>query len=774
MKVKVPKKDYDCLVVQVAMTELRQRRVESDNMAEKPLSDVDYDDSKKYGKDSIPVQRCAEGHKIAVTTLTIISVFVTFYKIWSPAEVVFDEVHFGKFAGYYLQRTYYFDVHPPLAKLMIAGAGYLLGYDGYYDFAKIGDKYIDHQVPYIGLRALPASLNVLSTAVIYGIMKESGYSLPICVLSAAMYIFDNAMVTQNRLILLDSMLVFFMLVTIYCYIRFRKLRHQSFSVSWWVWLIATGIFMACTVSVKMVGLFLVGMIGLSVVYDLWMLLDIKHGLSMNQFMKHFYARAIGLIAVPTVVYLFWFYVHFAILNKSGPGDSFMTNRFQDTLKNNPLKMNALEVYYGDEITIKHKDTQAFLHSHDLHYPLRYEDGRISSKGQQVTAVKEVDENCYWRIKPAIPIDDDDEEYDENEPRRVKNGDIIQLEHVVTGTNLLTHDVASPYMPTNEEVTTVPLDTRYSETLFKIIFENKNQDFLETHMTDFRLIHEDTRVAIWTHNKKLPEWGLRHLEVNGNKNAVDKTNYWSAMEIKGKNATELNAEKNAKKLGHMPFISKFIELQSRMISHNAGLTKSHPYQSTPITWPFMIRGVSYWSNEDTRSQIYLTGNLFGWYLSVGGIAVFAGIMLADVLARRRGIEPIEEPVRHRVLQSAGFFFLGWALHYFPFFNMGRSLFLHHYLPAATINYLLLGAMYQFIFIDGIDSPVSFLSRQSKLTRQTSMKAEMSWKVYAAVAITVGLQIAMFVYLAPLTYGFPMTIEEVRNHQLLSGWKLQHAK
>ncbi|RCH97543.1 hypothetical protein CU098_009952 [Rhizopus stolonifer] len=604
---------------------------------------------------------------------------------------------------------------------------------------------------------------------IYGIMQESGYALPICVLSTAMYVFDNAMVTQNRLILLDSMLLVFMLATVYSYIRFRKLRHMSFSAAWWTWLLCTGIFMALTFSVKMVGLFLVALIGLSVIYDLWHLLDIRCGLSMDQVLKHVYARAVALIILPITIYLFWFYVHFAILNESGPGDSFMSTRFQDTLKNSPLKMAALgkqlDIHYGDEITMKHKDTNAYLHSHDLHYPLRYEDGRVSSKGQQVTGVMESNDNCFWRIKPTE---------DHQDPTRpVKNGDIVQLEHVVTGTNLLTHDVASPWMPTNEEITTVPLESRYEETLFKIVFDDEEDNsVLETHMTPFRLIHEDTKVAVWVHNKKLPEWGLGHLEVNGNKNAVDKTNYWVAQEIKGKNATELNAHKQEKELGHMPFIKKFFELQSRMISHNAGLTKPHPYQSGPITWPFMIRGVSYWSNEETRSQIYLTGNVFGWNLSVGSIAVFVGIVLADVLARRRGIEPIEEPVRHRMIQSAGFFFVAWALHYFPFFLMGRSLFLHHYLPAATLNYLLVGAIFQFIYVDGIDSPVSFLGRQLRSTRRTSMKAEVSWKTYAAVGATILLQFGMFMFLAPLTYGTPLTLEQVRSHQLLDGWKLQY--
>jgi dolichyl-phosphate-mannose-protein mannosyltransferase len=36
---------------------------------------------------------------------------------------------------------------------------------------------------------------------------------------------DNAHIAQSRLILLDATLIFFMSLTIYAYIRFRKLRY---------------------------------------------------------------------------------------------------------------------------------------------------------------------------------------------------------------------------------------------------------------------------------------------------------------------------------------------------------------------------------------------------------------------------------------------------------------------------------------------------------------------------------------------------------------------
>ncbi len=167
-----------------------------------------------------------------------------FYSISFPDQVVFDEVHFGKFAAYYLRREFHFDVHPPLAKLINALAGYIAGFDGHFEFDQIGDKYLENNVPYIRMRALPAIIGSLQVPLIYAIMRHSGYAPIIGVFSAALLLFDNAHIAQDRLILLDAPLILFMMLSLYSYIRFYKLRYNEFSLAWWSWLLATGLNLA--------------------------------------------------------------------------------------------------------------------------------------------------------------------------------------------------------------------------------------------------------------------------------------------------------------------------------------------------------------------------------------------------------------------------------------------------------------------------------------------------------------------------------------------------
>ena len=557
-----------------------------------------------------------------------------------------EETDYGcvrlQFASYYLQRTYFFDVHPPFGKLLFALMGWLVGYDGHFLFENIGDSYIENKVPYVALRAMPATLGALTVPVVFQIMWESGYSLPACVLSAGLVLFDNAHIAEDRLILMDSTLVLAMALSVLCYIRFYKLRHEPFGRKWWKWLLLTGVSLSCVISTKYVGVFTFVTIGAAVAVDLWNLLDIRRArgaLTMFQWGQHFVARGMSLIILPLFFYLFWFQVHFTILTRSGPGDDFMTPEFQETLSDNLMSAQSVGVQYYDTLTIRHKDTKVLLHSHWERYPLRYDDGRISSQGQQVTGYPYNDTNNQWQILPTVPVSTD-------EGQSVKHGDIVQLRHLGTDSMLLTHDVASPYYPTNQEFTTVPLDVasteRYNDTLFEIMIEHgKPEQPFRTLSSHFKLVHVPTRVCMWTHTTPLPDWGFKQSEINGNKNLLQASNLWFAETIEGLPEDSPRLVRQERKPKQLPFLRKYLELQRAMFLHNNALTSSHPYASEPFQWPFLLRGVSFWTKSDTREQIYFLGNPIGWWIASSLLAVFAGIIGADQLSLRRGVDALEE-------------------------------------------------------------------------------------------------------------------------------------
>ncbi|WEW58465.1 Dolichyl-phosphate-mannose--protein mannosyltransferase 4 [Emydomyces testavorans] len=724
-------------------------------------------------------------YKLALTVITILAFVTRFYKINYPDQVVFDEVHFGKFASYYLQRTYFFDVHPPFAKLLFAFVGWLVGFDGHFLFDNIGDSYIENKVPYVALRSLPAAFGAITVPVVFLIMWESGYSLPACVLSAGLVLFDNAHVGEDRLILLDATLVLSMALSVLCYVRFYKLRHAPFSNKWWKWLLLTGIALSCVISTKYVGLFSFVTIGSAVLIDLWNLLDINRrggALTMFQFGRHFAARAFGLLVVPFFFYLLWFQVHFAVLTKSGPGDNFMTPEFQETLEDNAMASQSVGVQYYDTITIRHKQTNTYLHSHLEKYPLRYDDGRISSQGQQVTGYPYNDTNNHWQILPSVPFADDD-----RLGHPVKCGDTVQLRHIVTDTILLTHDVASPYYPTNQEFTTVSPELangeRRNDTLFEITVDNsKAGDEFRTMASLFKLIHVPTRVAMWTHTTPLPDWGFKQAEINGNKNAQESSNIWFAEDIPSLEPESPRLIREPRKIKHMPFLKKYLELQAAMFYHNNALTASHPYASEPFQWPFLLRGVSFWTKNDTKEQIYFLGNPVGWWIVSSLLAVFAGMVGADQLSLRRGVDALEEiwgpGTRSHLYNSAGFFYLCWAAHYFPFYLMNRQRFLHHYLPAHIASCLVTGALVEFLFnVDPINpEDVSGASRPRRRLRSVGarMGRQSLMAIWAATIAILSAVIWGFMFFAPLTYGTPgLDVAGVKARKWLS-YDLHFAK
>lgn len=97
-------------------------------------------------------------------------------------------------------------------------------------------------------------------------------------------------------------------------------------------------------SVKWVGLFVIALVGIHTIQELWgMLGDLN--MEPKTYAKHWIFRIFALIIVPIAVYMWSFKIHFAILNMSGDGDANMSSLFQANLEGNDMSKFPLGNIY---------------------------------------------------------------------------------------------------------------------------------------------------------------------------------------------------------------------------------------------------------------------------------------------------------------------------------------------------------------------------------------------------------------------------------------------
>lgn len=85
-----------------------------------------------------------------------------------------DSRSFGGFATKYIKGKFFMDVHPPLAKMLIALTGWLAGFKGNFDFKEIGKDYLEPGVPYVAMRMFPAFCGVLLAPTMFLMLKATG------------------------------------------------------------------------------------------------------------------------------------------------------------------------------------------------------------------------------------------------------------------------------------------------------------------------------------------------------------------------------------------------------------------------------------------------------------------------------------------------------------------------------------------------------------------------------------------------------------------------
>jgi len=652
---------------------------------------TDYDD--KYHKKKIRFEndKIELIHKnidsINIGILTFITLIVRLWKISNPKEVVFDEVHFGGFANKYIKGQFFMDVHPPLAKIMFAVVGYIFGYRGNFSFENIGLSYED-DVPYVAMRIYSSLCGILVIPIAYYTIKGLKFSRYAAFLGAFLVLFENALTTQSRLILLDSQLILFASFTLLSWVNFYANKDRPWSFDWWYWLTGTGVGLGLTFSVKWIGLFIIATIGLATIKDLWDILgDID--IPMISVIKHFLARALCLIVIPLSLYAFFFQIHFLILSNKSVDADFLSPEFQASFKDSNTEPTFYDVAYNSRIYIRHVNTDGgFLHSHEHNYP-------NGSKQQQITLYSYGDSNSEWLV---LPVRDDE---NNKNGQSIKNGDTIRLQHVLTGKRLHSHKISAP-VTEDEDQNEVsgyggsgildPNDDWVIE-----IYNGRNKEssnYVKTYETTFRLRHKETGCYLFSHPVQLPEWGFEQQEVTCGFNVLKANTLWRIE----KNMNDSFNEKSNKMIKPKPlsFFNKLIELNVVMFKVNNELTGTHPYESRPLDWPTLKRGISFWNGKNSRS-IYLIGNPFVWYLGSFSIGIFIIYFISFTLFKQAKTA-LPKRIRKILIKLAypgGLLFTAWATHYFPFFLMGRQLYLHHYLPALYFSILM-----SIIFIDAL--------------------------------------------------------------------------
>jgi dolichyl-phosphate-mannose-protein mannosyltransferase len=247
----------------------------------------------------------------------------THFAFWSyPKEAVFDEVYFTSFASSYLSNTYYFDLHPPFAKLLITGFGMLVGIPALEQPLIIGDALPEGG--WILLRLVPLFAGIFLPLIIFYLCKRLKMSELYAFAAGLLVIFENSLLVQSRFILLDSILLFFGFLGLLLYLLSRE--RNNFPLK-----LAAIVSLALTFSVKWTGVSFIALAFLIELYDFW---KQRRSFNFNVIGKQLFQWLILFGAIPMAIYASFFAIHFNLLYKSGPGDAFMSPIFQKTLEGN--------------------------------------------------------------------------------------------------------------------------------------------------------------------------------------------------------------------------------------------------------------------------------------------------------------------------------------------------------------------------------------------------------------------------------------------------------
>ena len=256
--------------------------------------------------------------------LTVISFGIHFWMIQYPDYVIFDEVHFGNFTNWYTRSQFFFDIHPPLGKMIMFALANFSEYDGNIEFGgDYGHPYDDES--YLCIRLVPPFFGALCVPLIYLCVRFASFSQSAAVAASTIILFDTSMVCEHRFILSDGMLHFF--ASLHLCILSYQLSIKRNTTKFYVWTIISGLSLGAACTCKNTAWGLCALNAFIHIAELF--------LQYKEFSyDYFYElciRGFTLLGCALFVYIGSFCVHFILLPFNGQGTPYLPQDMKDQL-----------------------------------------------------------------------------------------------------------------------------------------------------------------------------------------------------------------------------------------------------------------------------------------------------------------------------------------------------------------------------------------------------------------------------------------------------------
>ena len=206
----------------------------------------------------------------------LLFVFLRAWRLGSPSGAIFDEAHYTVMASKYLSGEEFFDVHPPLGKLIIALGELAFG-----------------NTP-VGWRVMPLLAGIGLIGAGYWVGKEIFSDRRVGLIMAFLLSVEGIFIVYSRTGLIDGFMLLFGLAALGFSWQFRKERLTGKRA--WRYLVLAGLLAGLAVAVKWIGLGFLAIV--AVITILTMLTDRERPIDLADLLVY----STTCVAIPAIVY----------------------------------------------------------------------------------------------------------------------------------------------------------------------------------------------------------------------------------------------------------------------------------------------------------------------------------------------------------------------------------------------------------------------------------------------------------------------------------------